>query len=298
MKLAHFSALLCLFLGLGCGQAGHPFNPDQEDWLSLFNGQDLSGWEIKITGHPLYENYLNTFVVEDSMIRISYAEYDSFGTNFGHMYYERPFSYYRLQFEYRFQGEQTPGGAVWNNRNSGVMLHSQSAADQGPDQHFPISIELQLLGGLGEGERNTANLCTPGTMVLMGDTINRQHCISSHSKTYDGDQWVSVEAVVLGDSVVHHIVEGDTVLTYMQPMLDSAFISGSAYTWEAAGVPNGESWTTRGEEKLKGGYIALQAESHGIDFRNLRLLELEGCMDAASPNYRTYFVKHKAEACE
>ncbi len=288
--------LLALLLALvwGCGPS---HDPDKEEWLDLFNGKDLSGWDIKISGHPINDNYLNTFLVEDSMIRISYAEYDSFGTNYGHMYYEKPFSYYRLKFDYRFQGEQTPGGAVWNNRNSGIMLHSQSAAEQGPDQHFPISIELQLLGGLGEGERNTSNLCTPGTMVMMDDTLNRDHCINSTSKTYEGDQWISVEAVVLGDEAVYHIMEGDTVLSYWKPMLDSVFVS-SNNNWEQFGVPNGADWVARYGESISSGYIALQAESHSIDFRNIRLLNLEGCMDMASPNYKSYYVESKPEACK
>ncbi|MFK7922699.1 MAG: DUF1080 domain-containing protein [Bacteroidia bacterium] len=292
-----FSLALILTFLIGCGPASQPNDPNAEVWLDLFNGKDLSGWDIKISGHPINENYLNTFVVEDSMLRISYAEYDSFGTNYGHMYYEKPFSYYRLQFEYRFLGEQTPGGAVWNNRNSGIMLHSQSAADQGADQHFPISIELQLLGGLGDGERNTSNLCTPGTMVMMGDTINRDHCINSTSKTYEGDQWIAVEAVVLGDEVVYHIMEEDTVLTYMKPMLDSVFVS-SLGNWDQFGVPNGADWAARVGEPIKSGYIALQAESHSIDFRNIRLLDLAGCMDMASPNYKSYYVKSKPEACK
>ena len=34
---------------------------------------------------------------------------------------------------------------------------------------------------------------------------------------YDGDQWVLSEALVLGDSIVRHIVNHDTVLTYCAP---------------------------------------------------------------------------------
>ena len=109
--------------------AKSPSNNDhlQEDWIQLFNGKDLSGWDIKIAGYPINENYNKTFAVVDSMIRIQYDQYESFDDAFGHMYYQTPYSYYKLRFDYRFVGEQLKGGATWNVRNSGIMLHSQSA---------------------------------------------------------------------------------------------------------------------------------------------------------------------------
>ena len=47
-------------------------NADQEEWISLFNGKDLTGWDIKIADFNLNDNYKETFVVQDSMIRIRY----------------------------------------------------------------------------------------------------------------------------------------------------------------------------------------------------------------------------------
>lgn len=291
---------IIILIGLMMACTPRPDSPktETEDWIALFNGKDLTGWDIKITGKELNDNYLNTFVVEDEMIRIKYDEYEEFGTLFGHMYYEKPYSYYKFRCEYRFVGEQTKGGASWNVRNSGVMFHSQSAQSLDFNQHFPVSIELQTLGGLGEEERPTANLCTPGTMVEYKDRLDKTHCIRSESKTYHGDQWVSIEAVVLGDSVVHHLVEGDTVLTYAKPQVDSTFVSAGNYSWEEAGLDDGDPWRARHGELLSSGYIALQAESHPIDFRKIELLNLEGCMDKKAKNYKNYFVKHKEEVCE
>ena len=282
---------------MACSPPVASHDPDQENWQSLFNGENLDGWDIKIAGRPLNDNYLNTFVIEDSMLRISYDNYDEFGTLYGHLYYQQPFSYYRLRFDYRFVGEQTKGGASWNVRNSGVMLHSQSAESMGFDQHFPVSIELQTLGGLGKDDRTTANLCTPGTMVMMGDTINRNHCINSTSDTYHGDQWVSVEVIVLGDSIVHHLIGTDTVLTYEKPMIDKVFIS-EGNSWEEFFVPDGEAWAAKDMMLLHEGYIALQAESHPIDFRNIELLDLVGCMDPKAKNYQSYYVKSAPETCQ
>lgn len=246
-----------------------------ENWQPLFNGKDLTGWDLKISGRELNDNFRNTFVWEDSMLRIRYDEYETFDDAYGHMYYHTPYSNYKLRFDYRFTGDQTPGGAVWNVRNSGVMLHSQSAASNEFDQDFPVSVELQLLGGLSDGkERPTANVCTPGTSVVMGDTINHQHCISSSSKTYDGDQWVHAEAVVLGGKAMHFLIEGDTVLSFNAPQLGGWDEKGEQFA--AFGLTRDKDmWLSRDGEILTGGYIALQAESHPIDFKNVELLELK-----------------------
>jgi Domain of Unknown Function (DUF1080) len=206
---------------------------EKQDWISIFNGKDLLGWDIKISGQPLNDNYKNTFRVEDGMMRVMYDQYQNFDEKYGHIYYQKPFSYYRVRFQYRFQGNQTPGGAIWNNRNSGIMVHSQSAQSLDFNQTFPMSLEMQLLGGLGKGERHTGNLCSPGTQAYMNGSLRPQHCIDSDSKTYDGDQWVKVEAIVLGDSVVHHVINGDTVLTYNKTQIGGGFVGGKQ-DWEVA----------------------------------------------------------------
>jgi len=250
-----------------------------ENWKSLFNGKDLTGWTGKISGKDLNSNWQNTWLVEDSMIRINYMEYDSFRNDFGHLYYEQPYGSYKLRFEYRFTGGQVPGGSPWNVRNSGVMLHSQSAESNDYGQWFPVSVELQLLGGLSDGkERTTGNVCTPGTAVVMGDTINYNHCISSSSKTYDGDQWIKAEAVVLAGEAMHFLIEGDTVLSFQQPQIGGGMISKAqnGKDWDQFKVVEDKAdWIARDGEILTGGYIALQAESHPIDFRKIELLELE-----------------------
>lgn len=232
----------------------------KENWIQLFNGKDLSGWDIKIKGSPLNVNYKNTFRVENGAMVVRYDEYDKFNSEYGHIFYKEPFSYYKLRIEYRFVGEQVPGGQGWAYRNSGVMLHSQSAASMLTDQDFPVSIEAQFLGGDGVTERTTGNVCTPGTHIVMNDQLITQHCVSSKSKTYHGDVWVHAEFVVLGDSVIHHIIEGDTVLTYFRPQ-----VGGSNKPADYV-VPDGTL--------LKEGYICLQAESHPVEFRKVELLKL------------------------
>lgn len=260
--------------------------PDQKEWVQLFNGKNLDGWIPKITGYPAGENFGNTFRVEDGMMKVRYDAYDKFNGRFGHIFYKDKFSHYIIAAEYRFTGEQAAGGPSWALRNSGIMVHCQAPETMGKDQDFPISIEVQLLGGGGTGTRPTANVCTPGTNIVIDGKLFTTHCLNSTSKTYHGDQWVRVEAMVLGDSTVRHIVEGQTVLTYEMPQIGGGSVSNFLPSAKEDG------------KLLTEGYISLQSESHPVDFRKVELLNLAGCMDPKAKNYKSYFVKAENEKCQ
>lgn len=282
MKLL-LTFLASIALGIPCATAQS--TPDAKEWIQLFNGRNLEGWAVKITGHDLHDNYLDTFRVEDGVLKVSYDRYREFGGKFGHIFYRGKFSHYRLAVEYRFVGAQASGGPNWAIRNSGAMLHSQSPESMGKDQDFPISIEAQFLGGLGTAERTTANLCTPGTHVIFRGALFTQHCVNSSSGTYHGDQWVRVEMEVLGSSSVRHIVDGETVLAYEKPQIGG----GSVSRFDPAEKQDGKL--------LEEGYISLQAESHPVEFRKVELLNLEGCTDRSAKNYKSYYVKSDNSRC-
>ncbi len=232
------------------------------EWIQLFNGTDLSGWTPKISAYELGEDPRNTFRVEDGLLRVVYDEYEAWGGEFGHLFYAEPFSHYVIRVKYRFVGEQLPGAPGWAFRNNGVMFHSQSPESMGKDQDFPISIEAQLLGGNGVDPRPTGNLATPGTHVVIDGELVTQHVTNSSSETYHGDQWVTVEIEVHGDSLIRHIVEGKVVMEYTSPQLDDS--PGSLELAEETGT-----------SRLTQGWIAIQAESHAIDFRKIELRRLK-----------------------
>lgn len=286
---------LIVFFCVSCNEQKNLNSSSEEKWIPLFNGKDLSGWDIKFSRHKVNDNYKNTFQAKDGMIRVVYGEYENFDDKYGHMYYQKPFSFYKLRFDYRFLGEQVPGGQSWNVRNSGIMLHSQSAQSNDFNQDFPVSIEIQLLGGLGKGTRTTGNLCTPGTQAVYNGNLDFTHCISSQSKTYDGDQWVHVEAIILGDQSITHIVENDTVLVYEKPQITSSY---KDQDWDEIGVSSKEYWNKMPGKLLSEGYIAIQAESHAIDFKNIELLNLCGCGDPKAKNYKSYFLKQDNTVCK
>ena len=259
-----FTIMKKLFIFLSvCGLAAACCAQDKMPRLvQLFNGRNLKNWAIKIKDHPLKENFGNTFRVEDGLMKVSYDQYDDFKEQFGHIFYKKKLVAYLLIIEYRFTGEQAKNGPGWAYRNSGAMLHCQPPESMDLHQDFPISLEEQLLGGNGKDERSNANLCTPGTNVVLDNKLYTQHCVNSSSKTFHGDQWVHVEALVLGDSIIKHIVGTDTVLVYRQPQYD-----GRDKWVKQAGYKDGAL--------IREGYLSLQAESHPIEFRQVAMYNLE-----------------------
>ncbi|MBI4892243.1 MAG: DUF1080 domain-containing protein [Acidobacteria bacterium] len=281
------TAALCLIAFSSLAQnAPAPAGPQPSDWIQLFNGKDLEGWTPKITGYEVGENFGNTFRVENGTLKVSYDQYGGqFNNRFGHLFYKDAFSYYRLVVEYRFVGEQCGGGPAWALRNSGAMLHGQPARSMKKDQDFPISIEVQLLGGNGKDPRTTANLCTPGTNVVMNDKLFTPHCINSKSKTYHGEQWVRVEVEVHGDGTFKHIIDGEPVLAYEMPQIGGGSVS------------NHDPQVKRDGTLLRGGTISLQSESHPVEFRKVELLNLAGCMDPKAANYKPWYIKPENVSC-
>lgn len=256
ISLKFIAVATLLFLGTNV-------NAQKKGWINLFNGKDLKDWTVKISKHEVGDNFANTFRVEDGKMKVSYDGYDTFDNQFGHIFYNKPFSYYLLKVEYRFVGEQAKGGEAWATRNSGAMLHGQDPKTMLKDQDFPISIEAQLLGGDGKADRPTGNVCTPGTTIELDNKLFTTHCLNSKSKTYHGEQWVTAEFLVLGDSVIKHIVNKDTVLVYTKPKIGGGNVS------------NFDPKVKKDGQALTGGYISLQSESHPIEFKSVQLFDLQ-----------------------
>lgn len=249
------SLLSCIFIALAACTSNAAVD---KQWIPLFNGRNLDGWTPKIRGFALGDNHQNTFRVEHGILKVAYDGYDKFDGKFGHLFWREPLSHYRIRVEYRFLGTQTPDGPGWAVRNSGIMLHCQPPGSMDRDQRFPVSIEVQLLGGDGVSDRTTANLCTPGTHVEMGGELIKRHCTNSASKTYHGDQWVTVEVEVRGGEVIRHIIDGQVVLEYNRPQLDEADADARKLIASTGLL-------------LEKGYISLQAESHPVEFRKVEL---------------------------
>ena len=254
-RLAALSSAVLVLVATSC-------SPGPEQWISLFNGENLDGWTPKFTGYPASENHLDTFRVEDGLLTVSYDNWTDFQNEFGHLFHERSFSHYLLRVEYRFVDEQVINGPGWAFRNNGMMLHSQTPDSMTLDQEFPVSMEVQLLGGNGADERSTANICTPGTHFRLEGLLITRHCTNSSSDTFHGDQWVTLEVEIRGNEFVRHTVNGEIVFEYGGLQLDAT-------------DPDAQSLLNNGAPvALEEGLIAIQAESHPTQFRRIDVLPL------------------------
>jgi hypothetical protein len=259
---------------------------DNSDWVDLFNGKNLEDWIVKTYHHETGEDTLQTFRVKDNMIQVRYDKYGNFDDQFSHLYYKKPYSYYHFKIDYQFTGELQQGAPPYTLLNSGVMFHCLDPYTMKKEQNWPISVELQFLAGLGDGKpRSTGNLCSPGTHVVVNGKLEEQHVIRSSAKTYHKDEWIRAELIVLGDSLITHIINGDTVLRYSQPQIGGEVVNGFDPSVKIDG------------KALTEGFIALQSEGQPINFKNIKLLNLKGCMDPKAKNYKDYYVKDDSGSC-
>src|SRR5680860_333753 len=236
---------------------------DEENWQTLFNGKNLDNWIVKIHHHEVGDNYANTFRVKDGTIQVNYDGYDDFDERYGHLFYKEPFSSYHLKFEYRFTDQWLEDAPSYTFRNSGVMFHSQDPNTILKEQDWPISVEYQMLAGAGDGKpRPTGNMCSPGTEVLYEGEMDLRHCINSSSETYNWDEWIRAELIVYKDSLVIHKVNGEKVLEYTKPQIGGGVVNGYDPAIKIDGKP------------LTDGYIGLQAEGQGVEFKEIKIKKL------------------------
>ncbi|MCY1647642.1 DUF1080 domain-containing protein [Caulobacter sp. SL161] len=254
-------------LALGLAGASHAEEVRAGPWRSLFDGETLNGWTAKVARHPVGDNYRQTFVADQGVIRVSYAGYDKFDNQFGHLFYNTSFNAYRLRLTYRFLTEglplDTPG---WARGNSGIMFHSQTADSMTVDQPFPVSIEFQLLGKDGDKPRPTGAVCTPGITITIDGAKVKEHCTPpANGPTIPNGTWVRAELEVLPSGEITQKINGVIVHRYAGAALDpDDTVAGGAKPYILV----------RGAQPVTGGYIALQSEGAPIEFKDIEIQEL------------------------
>jgi hypothetical protein len=95
--------------------------------VSLFNGQDLSGWHVDVPEMDEDSSVESPFLVRNGLLV-------SMGTPPGHLITDKVYQDYRLEVEYRFAGE--PG-------NCGVLVHASTP--RALYEMFPKSLEVQMM---------------------------------------------------------------------------------------------------------------------------------------------------------
>jgi hypothetical protein len=256
-------AKLCVTASILVMMACSSSKETDAEWVKLFNGKDINDWVVKVHHHDPGVNFGETFRVEDGMIKVRYDQYGDYNDQFAHLYYKTPFTSFHLSLDYRFTGQLQTGAPEYTLLNSGVMFHSQDPRSMPKEQNWPISVEMQFLATLDDGTaRHTGNMCSPGTDIVYNGELYPDHCLNSNSKSYPREEWVHAELVVYSDSLITHIINGDTVLRYSKPTMGGGVVNGFDSTLWKPGTP------------LRSGYVALQSEGQPIDFKNVKLKEL------------------------
>ena len=237
-----------------CG--GPASGPAEPAWTPIFDGETLDGWTAKIAGYPLGENFGDTYRVEDGAIAARFDAYgDDYADRYGNLIYETPYRHYRLRLEYRFTGEQVPGGEDWAYRNSGVLYHMQPPETIALDAGFPVSLEAQFLAE-GAHAPTTGNMCSIETSVAVDGARRHEHCLGGDVAARPMGEWVRFELEAAPGGVFRHHIDGELAFAFTDPLYDEA------HPW-ADGMA------------VTGGHFALQAESHPVEFRNIEILVLD-----------------------
>jgi hypothetical protein len=262
-----FKGALAVLLVLACGPlpaaAKSPADGKPGAWKRIFDGRSLAGWIPKIAGRPLGDNYRQTFLVENGAIRVSYAGYDRFAGQFGHLIYQTPLKAYRLRLRYRVLEPGMADAPAWAHGNSGVMFHGQAPQTMTLNQQFPVSVEFQILGKEGDGPRPTGSVCSPGTNIAFDGVTASAHCNTSHGPTIPNGTWTRLELEVRPDREVVHRINGVEVLSYGRLELDPRDPDARPLIAARAG-----------ELALSEGYLALQSEGQPIEFKDIEVQEI------------------------
>jgi hypothetical protein len=97
-----------------------------EKVIPLFNGKDLSNWDVDVPARDTNPNAPPSFTVRNGMLV-------SLGNPEGHLITKDRYKNYRLEVEYRFPGK--PG-------NCGILVHA--SRPRALYKMFPQSIEVQM----------------------------------------------------------------------------------------------------------------------------------------------------------
>lgn len=249
-------------------ELGHARGDESDGgWVRIFNEKNLDGWVVKINHQNIGQDNIDIFSVKNGEIRVSYDKMAApFNSEYGHLFYKIPYTSFRLKMDYQFDGPDTAGAPPWTLSNSGVMIFSQSPETIGHDQPFPISIEIQLLGARAGEVRRTASLCTPGTRAVIYGRLTTDHCVNSLGSARPNGAWVHLEIEVRADGRISHYIDGEQVMQYEQPQLDNTDLRVMEYRSDQL---------ISGPGLLTKGFIALQAESAPIKFRNIYIKPME-----------------------
>ena len=146
-----FVYLVAMFI-LTTGSIAAQSAADRKDWIQLFNGKNLDGWVMKITGYPLGENYGNTFRVENGVLKVSYDQYAGVRQQVRpHLLSHEVLALHRRRRvpvrRRAGEGRTRPGRCA----TTASCCTARRRRRWARTRTFPISVEAQLLGARTHG---------------------------------------------------------------------------------------------------------------------------------------------------
>ncbi len=229
-------------------------------WQSIFNGRDLTGWFVHVSGQEKNIDPHKVVGVTDGMIHMYGTAEQGSKQPIAVVCTEKDFSDYDLRFEYKW-GTKKFAPRVDKIRDAGLLYHCYD------ERVWPSSVECQIQeGDVGDtfvvrsriqttvdpNKTNRVFLAKEkgGMMNTFGNTNGVVGIKKSHVCEKEG--WNTVEVKIRGDAAVH-IINGQTnnMVFSMTRMVDG-------------------EW-----KPLVKGKIALQAEFAEVFYRNIEIRSME-----------------------
>lgn len=200
--------------------------------IALFNGRDLSNWDVDVPERDTNADAPPSFAVRDGMLV-------SLGKPPGHLITKQAYRNYRLEAEYRFPGE--PG-------NCGILVHA--SRPRALYKMFPQSIEVQMHSG------NAGDFWVIQEDITVPDMEKRR-------PRRPGENWGGAEGdarriLNLTDGSEKPLGEWNTMVIEARDRSISVWVNGQL-------VNQGFDATA------DHGKIAVQAEGTEVEFRKLQL---------------------------
>lgn len=253
----HRPSLFLRILGLFVLAGAAPLFAAPAKPQPLFNGVDLSGWEIWMGDRGENTDPVDLFLVEDGMIHTYPTQEPNSRQPFAGIVTKQSYSRYVLKLEYRW-GEAKFAPRHDMVRDAGVLFHLHEEG-----KIWPASVECQIQeGDTGDiwaiGSRVTStvqnvirNYSRNGKSITRGGKDQR---FARFHRSYDWEQpgWNQLEI----------IVDGTTAEFWLNGNLVNAITNMERWDAEVgAYVP------------LTSGRILLQAEGAQVSYRNITIEE-------------------------
>jgi hypothetical protein len=196
--------VVCLLSNVPASAASDS-KPENDGWVSLFNGKDFDGWYTYLESNGKNKDPKGVFKVENGMIHILDVPMSSGKSDNGYLATTRDFSNVRIHAEYKWGVKRSSEG----KRNSGLLYLAV-----GPDAIYPTSLECQIeetdVGDLWivNGASVTAFFVAPSVPIFDDDmqTGTTVRSLPGHSSRVlksgdfeNRDGWNTVEVILQGD---------------------------------------------------------------------------------------------------